>query len=370
MRPVKQLLVISTHVLQAYAPVAGFAFGASVLVTHVARFAFVFISACMLVYAYPQLDDPARLRRFWRRRVVSIALPYATWSVIYVGYLIIIGNLSGSPSQLITKGLRLMITGYDQLYFLLLLLEFNLIYPLFIRLINKTSGHHRVLVAVSAALAVVLDVLLHWGYLPGWMSGRAATRELWNYQFFLVLGAVAALWIEELCAWLASHWPLVLGIALGTGLLAEGWYGLAKLQVVPWFAGTDVADAFQPTELPFYVALIAVIALAGIRLARPGLPGAVKKIVGGLVDNSYGVYLCHILMLGLLTRIGWGRLAARIGWPLTAVGALLITYLSSCLLTAMLARLPGAIALTGRRRQPLPIRPRRLFEAAEGVERS
>src|ERR1700758_966704 len=53
MRPVKQLGVVSTHSLQWFAPAASIGAGAGLMLTHVTRFAFMFISAAMLVYAYP-----------------------------------------------------------------------------------------------------------------------------------------------------------------------------------------------------------------------------------------------------------------------------------------------------------------------------
>ena len=82
MRPVKQFGVVSTHSLQSFAPAASLGVGASLMLTHVTRFAFMFISAAMLVYAYPAVGRGG-WRTFWRRRLLAVVLPYATWTVIY-----------------------------------------------------------------------------------------------------------------------------------------------------------------------------------------------------------------------------------------------------------------------------------------------
>ena len=82
MRPVKQLGVVSTHSLQWFAPAASIGVGAGLTLTHVTRFAFMFISAAMLVYAYPVVGRGG-WRTFWRRRLLAVALPYVTWTVIY-----------------------------------------------------------------------------------------------------------------------------------------------------------------------------------------------------------------------------------------------------------------------------------------------
>ena len=63
-------------------PAASLGVGASLMLTHVTRFAFMFISAAMLVYAYPAVGRGG-WRTFWRRRLLAVVLPYATWTVIY-----------------------------------------------------------------------------------------------------------------------------------------------------------------------------------------------------------------------------------------------------------------------------------------------
>ena len=53
MRPIKQAGVVSTHTIIAFAPAtAAVLADAALLLLHVSREAFFFISACMLTYAY------------------------------------------------------------------------------------------------------------------------------------------------------------------------------------------------------------------------------------------------------------------------------------------------------------------------------
>src|SRR6202030_1059537 len=87
MRPVKQAGVIGTHVVLYFAPAAAsVSSGAALLLLHVSREGFFFISACMLTYAYADLRR-AGLRRFYLRRFVSVVIPYSCWTVIYFCYL-------------------------------------------------------------------------------------------------------------------------------------------------------------------------------------------------------------------------------------------------------------------------------------------
>jgi hypothetical protein len=76
MRPVKQAGVISTHAILYCAPEAASAgSGAALLLLHVSREGFFFISACMLTYAHADLNR-AGLRRFYWRRFLSVGIPY------------------------------------------------------------------------------------------------------------------------------------------------------------------------------------------------------------------------------------------------------------------------------------------------------
>ena len=97
MRPIKQFGVVSTHSLQNFAPQASLGVGASLMLTHVTRFAFMFISAAMLVYAYPAVG-PGGWRTFWRRRLLAVVLPYVTWTIIYFAL--------GERSEKLLSGLK------------------------------------------------------------------------------------------------------------------------------------------------------------------------------------------------------------------------------------------------------------------------
>ena len=86
MRPIKQAGVVSTHSILYFAPAAAsVGSGAALLLLHVSREGFFFISACMLTYAYTDLNR-ARLRRFYWRRFLSVGIPYLCWSLTVSTY--------------------------------------------------------------------------------------------------------------------------------------------------------------------------------------------------------------------------------------------------------------------------------------------
>ena len=119
-------------------------------------------------------------------------LPYATWTVIYFAMGLAQAGRIGSIAAAAGRLGWLLLTGYDQLYFLVVLLQFYLIYPAFLWLIRRTERHHWWLLAASLAAEAVLFWLVHEQDLPGWMLGKGATRELWNYELSVIAGGVLA----------------------------------------------------------------------------------------------------------------------------------------------------------------------------------
>ena len=69
-------------------------------------------------------------------------------------------------------------------------------------------------------------------------------------------------------------------------------------------------------------------------------------------DNAYGIYLSHLLFLIALAWAGWGRLSSVIPWPALCLATVVIVLAAAMTLTAVLARTPLAVPLTGRARVP------------------
>jgi hypothetical protein len=69
-------------------------------------------------------------------------------------------------------------------------------------------------------------------------------------------------------------------------------------------------------------------------------------------DNSYGIYLAQVLLITILSWLGWQHLNRYLPWPLVAVITVAVVFVSCIALTELLARTPLAKPLTGRTRVP------------------
>ncbi len=346
MRPVKQAGVVSTHTLLFFAPGAAISVGGALVLLHVTREAFLFISACMLTYGYADLHRIG-YRYFYRRRFVSVAVPYICWTLVYFAV-----SVPGSGLSVLT-GLQhlgyLLATGYYQLYYLVVIMQFYILFPALYWLVRRFSHRPWAVVSVAFALQVLVVSLMHWDVLPPEMRDWSATREVTSYLFYLVCGMVVALELDKVHDWLVRNGWKVFVATVAAAALAEGWYVAADLHLASWLG--NPSDPFQPIVIPFNVGAIACVYLFGVWLVDPRRARWVRAMARSGSDNSYSVYLAQMLFVYALVDVGWRSLDRVLPWPVVAAVAVAIVFLSCVLLSSVLARTPLAVPLTGRRRE-------------------
>jgi peptidoglycan/LPS O-acetylase OafA/YrhL len=348
MRPLKQVGVVATHVLIFFAPSWGYVTAnAALLLLHVAREAFFFISACMLTYAYMDLRRTG-LRRFYWRRCVSVVIPYLCWTLIYFLWGFRNTDYPSASAALAHLG-HLLVTGYYQLYFLLVVMQFYLVYPLVLALLKRTRGHHGLVLAVTALAQLGICIVTHWHLLPNVLITYAQENAL-SYVLFLIGGAVVAFHLEEVDRWLRGNPHLVVGLTLLTTIFAEVVFYLAQYGVTTVLGSGS--DPFQPSVVPFNICAIACGYLLGVALVQPWRSQRVKAWVRSGSNNAYGIYLSQFLFIMLLNDHHWGRLNEVISWPVVMVLTVVIVYACAVMLTSLLARTPLAVPLTGRAQVP------------------
>ncbi len=362
MRPIKQAGVVSTHSILYFAPAAAsVASGAALLLLHVSREGFFFISACMLTYAYAEMHplDPAGLRRFYGHRVVSVVIPYLCWTAVYFLYLLPTAHYRSAAAALAHLA-RMAETGYYQLYFLLVIMQFYLVFPLVLMLLRRTRGHHGRLIAAAAVAQLAMAISTHWQLLPTLMQ-RYAQQDALSYLLYLVGGSVVAFHLDEVHAWVVRHARLIVALTAAAALAAEAVYFLARYGVTTVLGSGS--DPFQPSVIPFNIGVITCGYLAAVALVRPGRSRRTRAAVRVGADDAYGIYLSQMLIITALIWLGWGKLSTVIPWPLLCAATVGIVFACCLALTGLLARTPLAVPLTGRTRVPWP-GPRRHIPAA------
>ena len=345
--------VVATHVVSNANPMQSVPANAVVNVLHYTRQAFFFISALVLVHVHwsdvrpdgQVVSKPGALRR----RVSVLGVPYLAWSTFYAVLGLATAYSLGAAKHLPWTWYAGLLQGTDgyHMYFLLVSVEFALIFPLFLKLLHATRRHHVALLVGSGALELATMALFHYVYQPeGWWRAIAGESSLTAYQFWLIAGGVAAIHLGEFQGWLVRHRWLVAAGLFGICVVATGIYFSDVLRgEQPEFAGRSL----QPITVPLSIAAIGAFYLVSRWIA--GRPWSRRLIESGTY-LSFGIYLSHpAILTGLLyLQHRLPRAVTRHAVSVT-VAICVLDFALSVVLAALLSRTRWSKALIGRPRR-------------------
>jgi probable poly-beta-1,6-N-acetyl-D-glucosamine export protein len=322
---------------------------------HFTREIFMFITALALAYVY--FGRPFSGKRFWAKRSIGVLVPYCLWSIAYTW----VNTSQHSPGAFAKLALFNILTGNAsyQLYYILLAIQFYLVLPLFLLLLKHIQNHPWRALLISFALQVLL-MYLDYRYLQ---QGSLSSSGVWQmvaayqdsflltYQFYFILGGLAAFYLKQARAFVLSHskW-IVSGFVLA---LAAVWVHFL-LQVDVYHESFGYATSvLQPMMTLYSSTVIVLLCWLACRWANTDIGRAHPKgyrFWHTLSNASFGIYLVHVFILtALLQRVvplmpeAW-PVALRIflTWFLTAGGAAGISML--LMKTPVLSHLVGRSA--------------------------
>ena len=327
---------------------------ATLTLLHFTRSVFFFLTGFVLVYTYRK--RPLAPGKFWARRMSLVGIPYLIWTVFYFG----LQQIGMTPMSItdaaeslwgdIYKGL-----GWYHLYFLLVSLQFYILFPAVLRVLKATRRFHLPILIGSFVLQVA--IMFGLTYLPAPSDPNSVLGQLWandgtivfTYQFYLVAGCIAAFHYEAFQNWITAHSRLIVWGLVGSSVLALGWYFGAL------FMGANPGDAtgvLQPEMIPWYTFVVLGLYLLGARWAqRPGHGGRATRIIAAASQRSFGVFLVHPAMLWVFLNEFGGFFPDNIpqGLPLT-VAAYTFAVATSLVFVEIVIRTPLAKMLIGRER--------------------
>ncbi|MGB8179891.1 MAG: acyltransferase [Acidimicrobiales bacterium] len=363
MRPIKQTAVISTHALIYFSPLStSFAAASMLTLTHFSRDAFLFVSACMLAYSYRGSEKVA-LGPYWKRRFMAVGLVYLVWTVIYFPiaaaqnsatfpFLKIPGSavfsFTGLHNLLFNLG-----TGYYHLYFLLVLLEFYVLFPYIFWFLQRYPRSRLAVVVGSVVWQVFFPIIIRRDWIGVIMSPKIESRLVFSYPLYLLGGVVCAFYLERFHDWVVRH---------RTGILVA----TVPLAVVPLVVdylathGTRLSGVLVPggnpfaaLVIPYNVAAILVVYLLGVYLVSPRRSARTRAITASGSEAAYGIYVSQ--MVWIIVEARWAQhfnLYHRVPWLVLMLSALVVTYALGWLFSALCARTPLARPVVGRAQVP------------------
>jgi peptidoglycan/LPS O-acetylase OafA/YrhL len=347
--------VIGVHTVSEANGSQSVAANAVVMLLHFTRAAFFMLTGFVLTYQYAGRTVP--LRRFWSRRLLTVGIPYLTWTVVYSGLHWYQGPRTMTFASWLDQTLLYAADGtaWFHMYFLLVSMQIYLLFPVILRLVQAARRHVVALLAVSAAAQLGLDAALTYAHpTHGALAlyAREATVLVTTYQFYVLLGAVVALHFDEVIAWLRRSTKQVLVVGAAMAAVCEVVYvlGLAHNPTA-----AQSADVLAPIVVPWSVAITAVLLVIGVAWSDRRRSGSrLDVLLAAASDRSFGIYLSHPLVLFAVFWAAGRWLPHHLhGVPLT-VGAYVLTVAGAVAVTEVFRRTPMSLALTGRDRMRRP----------------
>jgi len=367
-RVVTALSVVAVHVMTFAMVLNSSAPGGQVQIglgstLHFTREVFMFTTAFVLVYSYA--GSSFNLATFWRKRGIAVVLPYVAWSLIYLW----LNRPPQPPAQFTLAAVKAVLSGNAsyQLYYILLTIQFYIFFPLLLLALPWIRRHQRLVLVASGALELVV-LGLDYVYLQtpplvntpwGSLLDNYQDRFVLIYQFYFLLGTVAALNVERVRSFVRRH-AGVIAIAMAVAL-ALYWLNYA---LGVWWLHQPVeyaSSVLQPELVPYSLAVLAFLGWLACRwAARRGATGQPRgaRFWRTMAEASFGIYLVHPLILTLLLRTAAPALPAtlpvalRIGliWVIVASGSAALSIL--LMRTPVLSRLVGRAAPLSMRGVP------------------
>jgi peptidoglycan/LPS O-acetylase OafA/YrhL len=346
--------VIAVHAISLTMPAASVAAGAPTILLHVNREVFVFLSAFVLAYSYRNRE--LQRRAFWRKRYPLVVVPLLMWSAIYI-------LDRGWPDAIPSVAARFpyaLAVGRYHLYFLLVTLQLYAVFPWLLGWMRRIRRPFVVL-TVSAAAQLAFTAATHNHLqLPG-LAGRwfsAPTSWLLSYQLYAVAGALAALHLDRVRAWVDRNRGRV-GLIAGAGL----GFGVVSYFVAVAHGATPLhaSEVFQPAVTVESLAAIAGLYAFGLWFAERASARRLRGLERA-TDISFGVYLAHPLVLQVLWwvagAVGVRQLFTSLPGPVAVAVVLAVlvplAYVVTAGLVATARRTRLSLALTGRPRVVKP----------------
>lgn len=218
---------------------------------------------------------------FWKTRFFKLLPPYLVWSLLYWCFYHRFAHWEGVGSALLWG------TAATHLYFIVITLQFYLLYPL-LRSLTDRWPLQTLLGALGLSLLCQQYIFYEGtGFLPG---GLPLWELLPTWVGYFVFGMALHAWdLSRLCRWCGRSLPFLIPMAALSALFYAYESRLTgSLDSIKW-------------QLFFYVPLLLLVFLGiGARMkGNSRMDGAVAFLAG----RSQSIFFCHVMLLECLRKL-------------------------------------------------------------------
>ncbi|MEK5394248.1 acyltransferase [Paenibacillus sp. FSL K6-2859] len=267
---------------------------------------FIFLSSFVLFYNYyGRPVTRSLIINFYRRRLKYILLPYLLASMGYYALsLYVNGRLMQNFGDNLLSFSRALFSGsaYAHLYFVFISIQFYLLFPVLLKLMQ--SSRFLIKWAIPVGLA------LQWGFIF-WNKYELHIVEKGSlaisYLAYYMMGAFIAIHFDKVKIWLMKPWREQSAAQKGwTTLLVSSWLIAAFIHVQLWYVarhfGVWTDSLWYELLWNVHTMLSALVLLYATFLLYRKAPHVIVASLTRLGELSFAIYLIHPLLLAIYRR--------------------------------------------------------------------
>ncbi|MFB5269665.1 acyltransferase [Paenibacillus enshidis] len=267
---------------------------------------FIFLSSFVLFYNYYDRSlDRALVSRFYGKRLGYILVPYV---IISSGYFILsqlVNGLLGQPlMEHLSSFVRQLLTGsaYTHLYFVFISVQFYILFPFMLKLLQSSRFMVRWAIPFGLALQWIFIFLNKYE----WQIPNKGSYAI-SYLAYYMMGAYVALHFDKFKGWLKASWRQMSSDHKRWTLLLWGYWLIVSLfHVTLWYYGRHdgiwVDSLWYELLWNVHTMLSSLVLLqAAFRLYDQASPSVVTFLIR-LGEASFAIYLVHPLILAIYRR--------------------------------------------------------------------
>lgn len=289
MRVIGMFSIILIHVTSIFLPSNSNAY----ILNQLSRFGvpiFFILSGIALYYNYPIISRN-NLFKYYKKRFISIVIPYLLWILIYFVYEYRHNISDLFTFETIIKILMSIFIGKRQLYFLIIMIQFYVIYPLLCKIISLNK-YDNLIIIVSFIITLYLNLA---AYLMRWNINITPFSDLKylylmmpSWLFYFIMGVYFTKNHEKIISFInkieTKNAILCIWIISFLVLLAE-----SKLS-------NTYGSSIKPTVFLYSIMSFFVLYYLSDVLTKH-VP---QKLQTWLSSQSFFIFLSHILVMELL----------------------------------------------------------------------
>ena len=168
---------------------------------------FFFISAFGLFYKI-NLDEPFNYGKFLRRRFKAVLIPYLIWSTAYLIHDNLFFGWNLLPNPIYAAEIYFFGLAKYHLYFLVILLWFYVLMPLWIKIIRQMTPARLILLLIAqiifdywSSYGEFTSENLFWKWRLNWL--------VLHYLFVFILGGVLGIYSERFFKWISGRKKII-----------------------------------------------------------------------------------------------------------------------------------------------------------------